>query len=76
MVDESYLAPDCFHLSAKGQAAMAAGLWNNMLEPVGEKSITYDETRFVCEKFIYLFIYSCLAYLSFYINLYLKPHVI
>ena len=40
MLDNSYFSPDCFHLSAKGQAAMAVGLWNNMLQPVGEKSTT------------------------------------
>ncbi|XP_065061338.1 phospholipase B1, membrane-associated-like [Rhopilema esculentum] len=35
--DYSYFAPDCFHLSAKGQAAMATALWNSMLQPVGLK---------------------------------------
>ncbi|XP_013414908.1 phospholipase B1, membrane-associated isoform X2 [Lingula anatina] len=35
--DSSFVAADCFHLSGKGQAAMAEALWNNMVEPVGGK---------------------------------------
>ncbi|XP_076464552.1 phospholipase B1, membrane-associated-like [Babylonia areolata] len=35
--DLSYFAPDCFHLSAKGQAAAALALWNNMITPVQHK---------------------------------------
>ncbi|KAI3389734.1 hypothetical protein SNEBB_008146 [Seison nebaliae] len=35
--DMSYFAPDCFHFSAKGQAAAGEALWNNMLEPIGHK---------------------------------------
>ncbi|KAK7504178.1 hypothetical protein BaRGS_00004482 [Batillaria attramentaria] len=30
--DLSFFAPDCFHLSEKGQAAAASALWNNMIE--------------------------------------------
>jgi phospholipase B1, membrane-associated len=40
-VDFSYFAPDCFHLSNKGQAAASLGLWNNMLELVGQKRTTW-----------------------------------
>ncbi|XP_046392269.1 phospholipase B1, membrane-associated-like [Ischnura elegans] len=36
--DLSYFAPDCFHFSQKGNAHMANALWNNMLEPIGNKS--------------------------------------
>ncbi|XP_071455386.1 phospholipase B1, membrane-associated-like [Hetaerina americana] len=36
--DLSYFAPDCFHFSQKGNAHMANALWNNMLEPTGNKS--------------------------------------
>eukprot|EP00731_Ephydatia_muelleri_P027768 Em0019g641a len=36
--DKSYFAPDCFHFSTKGHKEMAVGLWNNMLQPVGQKS--------------------------------------
>ncbi|KAL8598297.1 hypothetical protein ACOMHN_035247 [Nucella lapillus] len=35
--DLSYFAPDCFHLSAKGQEAAALALWNNMVSPVQGK---------------------------------------
>uniref|UniRef100_A0A3Q1G161 Uncharacterized protein n=1 Tax=Acanthochromis polyacanthus TaxID=80966 RepID=A0A3Q1G161_9TELE len=35
--DDSYFSEDCFHFSERGQAEMAINLWNNMLEPVGEK---------------------------------------
>ncbi|XP_062378247.1 phospholipase B1, membrane-associated isoform X2 [Sardina pilchardus] len=40
--DRSYFSPDCFHLSEKAHALMARALWNNMLEPVGNKTSTYD----------------------------------
>ncbi|XP_022094631.1 uncharacterized protein LOC110981397 [Acanthaster planci] len=41
-VDQSYMAPDCFHLSAKGHAFAARELWNNMLQPIGQKSSAWD----------------------------------
>ncbi|XP_072288281.1 phospholipase B1, membrane-associated-like, partial [Pyxicephalus adspersus] len=40
--DVTYLAPDCFHPSQKAHAQLARMLWNNMLEPVGQKSDTMD----------------------------------
>ncbi|XP_077341490.1 phospholipase B1, membrane-associated [Lithobates pipiens] len=40
--DVSYLAPDCFHLSQKSHSQLARMLWNNMLEPVGQKTDTLD----------------------------------
>eukprot|EP00066_Takifugu_rubripes_P028606 XP_011617872.1 PREDICTED: phospholipase B1, membrane-associated [Takifugu rubripes] len=40
--DRSYFAPDCFHLSQKAHTLMARALWNNMLEPVGNKTFTQD----------------------------------
>ncbi|KAK3578735.1 hypothetical protein CHS0354_010116 [Potamilus streckersoni] len=36
--DLSFFSPDCFHFSAKGQNAAGRSLWNNMIEPVGQKS--------------------------------------
>uniref|UniRef100_A0A3Q2DK02 Uncharacterized protein n=1 Tax=Cyprinodon variegatus TaxID=28743 RepID=A0A3Q2DK02_CYPVA len=39
--DTSFFSEDCFHFSERGQADMAAALWNNMLEPVGKKQ-TYN----------------------------------
>ncbi|XP_012993938.2 phospholipase B1, membrane-associated isoform X2 [Esox lucius] len=40
--DRTYFSPDCFHLSQKAQTLMARGLWNNMLEPLGEKTEKTD----------------------------------
>ncbi|XP_077586998.1 phospholipase B1, membrane-associated [Stigmatopora nigra] len=40
--DRSYFTPDCFHLSQKAHTLMARALWNNMLEPVGNKTYTQD----------------------------------
>ncbi|XP_039992557.1 phospholipase B1, membrane-associated isoform X1 [Xiphias gladius] len=42
--DRSYFSPDCFHLSQRAHTLMARGLWNNMLEPVGNKTFTQDFT--------------------------------
>ncbi|XP_047466154.1 phospholipase B1, membrane-associated [Mugil cephalus] len=42
--DRSYFSPDCFHLSQKAHTLMARALWNNMLEPVGDKTFTQDFT--------------------------------
>jgi phospholipase B1 len=41
---------DCFHPSYIAHAAMSIGLWNNMLQPEGEKDTTLDPktVRFVC----------------------------
>ncbi|XP_070834676.1 phospholipase B1, membrane-associated [Chaetodon trifascialis] len=40
--DRSFFAPDCFHLSQKAHTLMARALWNNMLEPVGNKTFYQD----------------------------------
>ncbi|XP_017266887.1 phospholipase B1, membrane-associated isoform X2 [Kryptolebias marmoratus] len=42
--DRSYFTPDCFHLSQKAHTLMARSLWNNMLEPVGNKTFREDFT--------------------------------
>ncbi|CAC5424043.1 PLB1 [Mytilus coruscus] len=39
--DLSYFSPDCFHLSVKGQEAAAYALWDNMIEPIGQKRISW-----------------------------------
>lgn len=36
--DLKILGIDCVHLSQKGHAVSANGLWNNMMEPVGSKT--------------------------------------
>ncbi|KAM8833327.1 phospholipase B1, membrane-associated [Synchiropus picturatus] len=40
--DRSFFTPDCFHLSQRAHTLMAKALWNNMLEPVGNKTFTQD----------------------------------
>uniref|UniRef100_UPI00398EC5B8 phospholipase B1, membrane-associated n=1 Tax=Pristiophorus japonicus TaxID=55135 RepID=UPI00398EC5B8 len=50
--DLSFFSVDCFHLSERGHAEMAIGLWNNMLEPIGYKqnynNFTHDRTKLKC----------------------------
>ncbi|XP_061602963.1 phospholipase B1, membrane-associated-like [Cololabis saira] len=41
-VDRSFFSADCFHLSQKAQTMMAQGLWNNMLQPLGNKTFVMD----------------------------------
>ncbi|XP_017773382.1 PREDICTED: phospholipase B1, membrane-associated-like [Nicrophorus vespilloides] len=49
VIDISYITHDCFHFSQKGHALGANMLWNNMLEPVGNKS--EKRLNYVLEKF-------------------------
>ncbi|XP_031438004.1 phospholipase B1, membrane-associated-like [Clupea harengus] len=42
--DRSYFSPDCFHLSQRAHTQMARALWNNMLEPLGNKTHIQDFT--------------------------------
>ncbi|XP_043118248.1 phospholipase B1, membrane-associated [Puntigrus tetrazona] len=42
--DRSYFAPDCFHLSQKAHTLMARALWNNLMEPLGNKTDSEDFT--------------------------------
>ncbi|EEB19895.1 phospholipase B, plb1, putative [Pediculus humanus corporis] len=65
VADASYLSPDCFHLSQKGNARSISSCQrhlDNMLEPVGNKSINWRDTftRFLCptEKHPYIFTYK------------------
>uniref|UniRef100_A0A8D2M409 Phospholipase B1, membrane-associated n=1 Tax=Zonotrichia albicollis TaxID=44394 RepID=A0A8D2M409_ZONAL len=50
--DMSFFAADCSHFSVRGYAEMAMALWNNMLEPVGEKqtynNFTHDRSKLKC----------------------------
>uniref|UniRef100_A0A3Q3GQS1 Si:dkey-177p2.18 n=1 Tax=Kryptolebias marmoratus TaxID=37003 RepID=A0A3Q3GQS1_KRYMA len=36
--DMTFFSADCFHISMKGHEEMAKGLWNNMFQPVGNKT--------------------------------------
>ncbi|XP_054617588.1 phospholipase B1, membrane-associated-like isoform X1 [Dunckerocampus dactyliophorus] len=40
--DRSFFSADCFHLSQRAQTQMARSLWNNMLEPLGNKTTLQD----------------------------------
>eukprot|EP00095_Tigriopus_kingsejongensis_P006631 maker-scaffold1179_size56971-snap-gene-0.14 protein:Tk06631 transcript:maker-scaffold1179_size56971-snap-gene-0.14-mRNA-1 annotation:"phospholipase B " len=57
-VDLNYLSPDCFHWSQKVHAVAARALWNNLLEPLGHKSTSFnlESKPFLCptERFPYL----------------------
>ncbi|VEN51654.1 unnamed protein product [Callosobruchus maculatus] len=45
-----YLSSDCFHLSERGHARFANGVWNSLLEPFGSKSLDGSDTfsKFYC----------------------------
>ncbi|XP_055607010.1 phospholipase B1, membrane-associated-like isoform X2 [Uranotaenia lowii] len=50
LTDFSYMSVDCFHLSQKGYARASNALWNNMLEPIGEKTLNWEHefSNFKC----------------------------
>ncbi|XP_067938740.1 phospholipase B1, membrane-associated-like isoform X2 [Watersipora subatra] len=53
--DLSYFAPDCFHFSEKGQNIAGRALWNNLIEPLGAKSIDWGLDQSVrCPMTTYL----------------------
>lgn len=43
LTDYRYLSSDCFHISQIGHAMVSNALWNNMLEPVGQKSLNWKK---------------------------------
>ncbi|XP_014467561.1 PREDICTED: phospholipase B1, membrane-associated-like [Dinoponera quadriceps] len=48
--DTTYFTIDCFHDSQKTNTRIANGLWNNLLEPVGVKTKSWQDLfeRFLC----------------------------
>jgi len=63
VIDISYVTYDCFHFSQKGHAMAANLLWNNMLEPVGNKTtkaLDHVLERFYCptDRAPYIFTYN------------------
>lgn len=55
--DRSYFSPDCFHFAVKSHGAAAIGLFNGVLEPVGEKrNRWYPDEPIACptKEFPYL----------------------
>lgn len=57
--DFTYMSADCFHLSQRGYALASNALWNNMLEPIGNKSTNwkreFDDFRCPTEAQPYIF---------------------
>ncbi|XP_072390200.1 phospholipase B1, membrane-associated-like [Diabrotica undecimpunctata] len=59
-LDYSFLGPDCFHFSEKGQARFANGLWNSMMEPSGHKNTDGSDnaSKFHCPSEKHPYIYT------------------
>ncbi|XP_040188632.1 phospholipase B1, membrane-associated-like [Rana temporaria] len=60
-IDYSFFTPDCFHLTIKGHEQMAKALWNNMLQPVGKKSLLErfsDDIEPLCPSEDHPYIYT------------------
>ncbi|XP_037304876.2 phospholipase B1, membrane-associated-like [Pungitius pungitius] len=61
-VDSTFFSLDCFHISERAHAEMAIALWNNMLEPVGQKqtynNFTYDRSKIHCPSKASPFIFT------------------
>ncbi|PSN51367.1 hypothetical protein C0J52_04441 [Blattella germanica] len=61
--DSTVYAQDCFHLSQKGHAYGAQSLWNNMMEPAGNKSLVLAReilTPFPCPSEKHPYIYTAM----------------
>lgn len=62
--DMSVMSVDCIHLSQKGHAIAANGLWNNMMEPTFDKSLGFKHLfeEFKCpsvqEPYLYTYFNS------------------
>lgn len=52
-IDKKYLAPDCFHPSYLAHEVMAKMMWNNLVTPVGKKSVDGSDIQngIKCPKF-------------------------
>ncbi|XP_065123437.1 phospholipase B1, membrane-associated-like [Paramisgurnus dabryanus] len=46
--DRSHFSPNCVHLSQKAHTLMAQALWNNMLQPLGNKTDYTPDVPLVC----------------------------
>lgn len=40
--DFTYMSKDCFHFSQKGYAMATNALWNNLFEPIGQKTTNWQ----------------------------------
>lgn len=59
-MDIKMMAIDCVHFSQKGHAISANGLWNNMMEPVGDKSLGFRPVfnQFRCPSELVPYVYT------------------
>uniref|UniRef100_A0A8C5AUW0 Phospholipase B1, membrane-associated n=1 Tax=Gadus morhua TaxID=8049 RepID=A0A8C5AUW0_GADMO len=61
-IPDRFFSVDCFHISERAHAEMAIALWNNMLEPVGQKqeynNFTYDPTKVHCPSKDHPFLFT------------------
>lgn len=58
--DYTYMSTDCFHLSQKGYALSTNALWNNMFEPLGNKSTNWKKefSEFKCPTVEHPYIFT------------------
>nr|XP_006820486.1 PREDICTED: phospholipase B1, membrane-associated-like [Saccoglossus kowalevskii] len=57
--DDSFFAPDCFHFSEYGHQECAKSLWNNLIEPVGQKRTAWHPDDIVeCPSEDFEFFYT------------------
>ncbi|XP_068108269.1 phospholipase B1, membrane-associated-like isoform X2 [Hyperolius riggenbachi] len=60
-IDYSFFTPDCFHPTMKAHEQMAKALWNNMLQPRGEKSLLNsfsEDVQLLCPSQEHPYIYT------------------
>ncbi|XP_066550796.1 phospholipase B1, membrane-associated isoform X2 [Amia ocellicauda] len=60
-IDYSFFTVDCFHFTIKGHESLAKGLWNNMFEPEGKKTLidTFSEPlQLICPPEDHPYIYT------------------
>ncbi|XP_077989754.1 phospholipase B1, membrane-associated-like [Glandiceps talaboti] len=58
--DDSFFSPDCFHFSEFGHQMCGMSIWNNMIEPVGQKRTGWHPDDIVecpSEEFEYFYTY-------------------
>ncbi|XP_046877833.1 phospholipase B1, membrane-associated-like [Hypomesus transpacificus] len=60
-IDMTFFTHDCFHFTIKGHEELAKGLWNNMFQPEGGKSVVgsfSDPINLICPSMDHPYIYT------------------
>nr|XP_004542422.1 phospholipase B1, membrane-associated-like [Maylandia zebra] len=60
-IDMTFFTHDCFHFTIKGHEELAKGLWNNMFQPEGEKTIVSsfsDPITLICPPMEHPYIFT------------------